>query len=52
MTYEEMQRSIESHDRQLDAIIQILATVSESLASLERTASIQNERIKRLEDKD
>jgi hypothetical protein len=58
MTYKEIQKSIESHDRQLNALISWLADFSERLDKQEknidglvRLAEIQNERLTRLEDK-
>jgi hypothetical protein len=49
MTNEEMQSSIEAHDRQLDTVVGVLASVAERLDSLVRLAEIQNERISRFE---
>jgi hypothetical protein len=49
MTHEEMQRSIEAHDWQLDTVIGLLASLAERLSSLVRLSEIQNERSARLE---
>ncbi len=49
MTFDELQRSVESHDRQLDAIVSTLASLSERLTQLTTLAEIQNARITRLE---
>lgn len=51
MTNAEMQKSIEAHDRQLDTIVGVLASLAERLGALVRLAEIQNERITRLEGK-
>jgi hypothetical protein len=50
MTSEEMQRSIEAHDRQLDTVVALLASLAERLSSLVRLSEIQNERLTRLEE--
>lgn len=50
MTNEEMQRSIEAHDRQLDTIVGLLASLAERLNSLVRLSEIQNERLTRPEE--
>jgi hypothetical protein len=50
MTNEELQRSIEAHDRQLDTVVGLLASLAERLSSLVRLSEIQNERLSRLED--
>jgi hypothetical protein len=50
MTNEGIQRSIEAHDRQLDTVVGVLASLAERLDSLVRLAEIQNSRITRLED--
>ena len=50
MTNEEMQRSIEAHDRQLDTVVGLLASLAERLNSLVRLAELQNARITRLEE--
>ncbi len=49
MTNEEIQRSIEAHDRQLDTVVRVLATLAEDLNQLVKVAGIQNARITRLE---
>jgi hypothetical protein len=49
MTNDEMQRSIEAHDRQLDTVLALLASLAERLSSLVRLSEIQNERLTRLE---
>jgi len=51
MTNEEMQRSIEAHDRQLNTIVGLLADLADRISGLTRLAEIQNERITRLEGK-
>lgn len=51
MTNEEMQRSIEAHDRQLNTVVGLLASLAERLDSLVRLAELQNTRITRLEEK-
>ena len=50
MTNKEMQRSIEAHDRQLDTVVGLLASLAERLNSLVRLAELQNARITRLEE--
>ncbi len=49
MTNDEMQHSIEAHDRQLDTIVKLLASLAERLSELLRVTEIQNTRIMRLE---
>jgi hypothetical protein len=49
MTFEEMQRSIEAHDRQIGAVVSLLASLSGRLDQLVRLAEIQNARLDRLE---
>jgi hypothetical protein len=49
MTSEEMQRSIEAHDRQIGALVSLLAGLSGRLDQLVRLAEIQNARLERLE---
>jgi hypothetical protein len=49
MTNEEMQHSIEAHDRQINSVVALLATLAERLNSLVHLAEIQNQRITRLE---
>jgi hypothetical protein len=49
MTNDEMQHSIEAPDRQLDAIVKLLASLAERLSELLRVTEIQNTRITRLE---
>jgi hypothetical protein len=49
MTGEEMQRSIEAHDRQIEAVVTLLASLSGRLDQLVRLAEIQNARLERLE---
>lgn len=49
MTNDEMQASIEAHDRQLDTIVGLLASLAERLASLVTLSEIQNARLTRLE---
>lgn len=49
MTNDELQRSIEAHDRQLDTVVALLASLAERLNSLVRLAELQNQRITRLE---
>jgi hypothetical protein len=51
MDNEQIQKTIEAHDRQLDTIVGVLASLAERLDSLVRLAEIQNERITRLEGK-
>jgi hypothetical protein len=51
MTSEEMQKSIEAHDRQIDSVVSLLASLAERLNSLVRLAELQNERISRLENR-
>jgi len=50
MTSEEMQKSIEAHDRQIDSVVSLLASLAQRLNSLVRLAELQNERISRLEN--
>jgi hypothetical protein len=50
MTNEEMQRSIEAHDRQLDTVVGLLASLAERLTALVRVSEIQNARLMRLEE--
>jgi hypothetical protein len=50
MTNDEMQKSIEAHDRQIDSVVSLLASLAERLNSLVRLAELQNERITRLEN--
>ena len=50
MTNEEIKRSIEAHDRQLDMIVGVLASLAERLSALVRVSELQHERITRLED--
>jgi hypothetical protein len=45
-----MQRSIEAHDRQLNTVVSLLASVAERLNSLVRLAELRNARIARLEE--
>jgi len=49
MTFEEMERSIQAHDRQLDTVIHLLADLANRLNGLVRLSEIQNERLTRLE---
>ncbi len=49
MTFDELQRSVESRDRQLDAIVSTVASLPERLTQLTTLAEIQNTRITRLE---
>lgn len=51
MTNDEMQQSIEAHDRQLDTVVGLLASLAERLESLVRLAELQNTRITRLEER-
>ncbi len=51
MTPEQMQRSIEAHDRQLDTVVGLLASLAERLNALLRVAELQHDRITRLEEK-
>jgi hypothetical protein len=51
MTNEEMQKSIEAHDRQLNTVVALLASLAERLNSLVHLSEIQNERLTRLENK-
>jgi hypothetical protein len=44
MTNEEMQRSIEAHDRQLNTVVALLASLADRLNSLVRLAELQNEK--------
>ena len=41
MTHDEMQKSVEAHDRQLNTVIALLATLSERLSELVRVSEIQ-----------
>jgi hypothetical protein len=50
MTFEEMQRSIEAHDRQLDSVVALLASLAERLTALVRPSELQDARLRRLED--
>jgi hypothetical protein len=50
MTFEEMQRSIEAHDRQLDTVVALLASLAERLTALVRVSELQDARLRRLED--
>lgn len=50
MTSEEMQRSIEAHDRQLETIVGLPASLAGRPDSLLRLAELQNERSTRLEE--
>jgi hypothetical protein len=45
MTNEEMQRSIEAHDRQLDTVVALLASLAERLSSLVRLSELRNARL-------
>ena len=49
MTNDEMQKSIEKHDRQLDTIVALLASLAERLSDLTRIAEIHERRIEGLE---
>lgn len=49
MDNEQIQKTIEAHDRQLDTVVGVLASLAERLDSLVRLAEIRNERITRLE---
>lgn len=49
MTYQEMQKSIEAHDRQLDTIVRLLASLADRLTDLVRVTELQNTRLSRLE---
>lgn len=51
MTSEEMQRSIEAHDRQLDTVVSLLASLAGRLDQLVHLAEVQNARLERLEGK-
>jgi len=51
MTNDEMQRSIEAHDRQLDTVVGLLASLAGRLDSLVKLAEIQNARLTRLEER-
>ncbi len=51
MTPEDMQRSIEAHDRQLDTIVGLMASLAERINALVRVSELQHERLKRLEDR-
>jgi hypothetical protein len=48
MDFKEIEQSIAAHDRQIDAVIGLLASLAERLDSLVRVAEIQNRRITRL----
>jgi len=50
MDINEIQRSVEAHDRQLDTIVAVLASLAERLDSLVRLAEIQDRSITRLEE--
>ena len=43
-----MQRSIKAHDRQLDTVVGVLASLAERLNSLIRLAELRNEWLTRL----
>ena len=49
MTLEEVERSIEAHDRQLNTVVHLLADLANRLSDLVRVSEIQNERLSRLE---
>jgi hypothetical protein len=51
MTNDEMQRSIEAHDRQLDTVVSLLASLADRLNSLVRVAELQEARLARLENR-
>ena len=44
-----MERSIEAHDRQIESVFRLLASLSGRLDQLVHLAEIQNARIERLE---
>ena len=50
MSYEEMQKSIADHDRQIASVVSLLATLAERITGLVNLAEIQNARLTRLED--
>lgn len=50
MTNEEMQASIEAHDRQLNTVVALLASLAERLSTLVGVTEVQNARLTRLED--
>lgn len=49
MSGEEMERSIEAHDRQIGSLVELLASLSGRLDQLVHLAEIQNARLNRLE---
>jgi hypothetical protein len=51
MTFEEIEKSIKAHDRQLDVVVSTLASLAERLTQLVNLAEIQNARLTRLEDR-
>jgi len=51
MTNEEMQASIAAHDRQLDTIVSLLASLADRLNSLVHVTELQHERLTRIETK-
>lgn len=51
MDWQEMEKSIAAHDRQIEAVVTLLASLSGRLDQLVRLAEIQNARLDRLEDK-
>ena len=44
MTFEEMERSIAEHDRQIDTVVHLLADLAKRLADVVRLSEIQNQR--------
>jgi len=49
MDWQEMQQSIDAHDRQIGSLVSLMASLSERLDQLVRLAEIQNARMDRLE---
>ena len=50
MTFEELRRSVEAHDRQLGTVVGLLASLAERLSALVRVSELQDTRLRRLED--
>jgi len=51
MTFEEIEKSIKAHDRQLEVVVGTLAGLAERLTQLVNLAEIQNTRLTRREDR-
>lgn len=46
-----MEHSIEAHDRQLDTVVALLASLADRLTALVHVSELQNERLARLENR-